>query len=113
MKRLLITLLGVIALVLVIFFGFFKGSTTNFVNELPEVITEVIEVEVEKPVPADELRIKAAQDAARAEIEAKAQKAFDDTFTNEMNKVEAEVLRVIEEETRSRREAVENEIIAY
>ena len=61
-------------------------EVTNQQTLTPEVITE------EKVTPEYEALIKQAQEEARAEIEASAQVAYDETYSFEMDKIEAQVL---------------------
>lgn len=77
----------------------------------PEEIIK--EVEVETIIDAHAERVRSAQDAARAEIEAKAQEAYDAMYTLEMNKIEADVLYEIEQEIKKQRIDKEEEIGAY
>lgn len=102
MKRIYIAALGVVA-VLLAYFVFTQTNAVEYVQ--PQVIKEVIEVE--KEVLSDEKRIADAQSAAQAEIEAKAQAAYDDMYTLEMAKIEAQVLLEIENEIKARRIEVE------
>lgn len=106
MKRLLVAfvVLGGVA-----YYAFNFSSVEEYVK--PEVIKEVVEVETE--IPSDEVRIQAAQDAARAKIEAKAQAAYDDMYQLEMDMIEAEVLKAIEDEIKARRIEVEKKTGVY
>ena len=109
MKRLW-PVIGVVAAIVVT-----GGFATNWGREEyqqepePEIITEFIETQVKE----EDVRIREAKEAARASTTAKAQAAYDDMFTNEMNKVEAAVLKEIEEEINDRRLEVEGEIGSY
>lgn len=72
-------------------------------------------VVVEKTVEVDSLeeRIKNAQNAATADIEAKAQAEYDAVYEAEMAKVKASVLLEIEQEIEAQRLEVESQIQAY
>lgn len=103
---------GVLALVAAAgVYVYFNDGTITVTNEMTKTVEKV--VEVEKEVPSDEMRIGAAQEAARAEVEAKAQAAYDDMYELEMNKIEAEVLLEIENEIKTRRLETEQKIGAY
>lgn len=82
-----------------------KPSTSVSATSTPEVTIE--------EVPSDELRIQEAQEEARAAIEAKAQAAYDSMYSNEMDKIEAAVLKEIEDEIKARRIEVEKRTGAY
>lgn len=71
----------------------------------------VIETEVEVDIIAD--RVKTAQEAAQAEITAKAQAEYDAVYTMEMAKIEARVLQDIEAEIAATRLEVEKNIQSY
>lgn len=112
MKR--AALVGVAATLLVALGAYayhYLGFGSITVTNTPDVVKEFIEVE--KEVPSDEVRIKEAQNAARADIEAKAQAAYDDMYQLEMNKIKADVLLEIETEIKSQRIEVEKEIGVY
>lgn len=91
------------------YFLFVKESSIDIVR--PEVLKEI--VEVEKEVSTTEVRIQEAQDAARAEVTSKAQAAYDETYEHEMDKIEASVLKEIEDELKARRLEKEEEISSY
>lgn len=107
MKRQL-AFLGVV-IVGIVGFAVYKYGPVEYTA--PEVVTkEVTVTEIERE---EDVRIKEAQEAARVEIENKAQAAYDDVIELEMNKIKASVLEDVEEEIRSRRMETEKEISAY
>lgn len=85
-----------------------KGSSHEVINN-----TETIEVEKEVVVDALEVKIKEAQEAAKNEIEAKAQAAYDAAYNQEMKTIEAQVLKQVEEDIKTRRTTVEKETGDY
>lgn len=104
MKTLLWTL-GVVTLVGV--GTYFMPSKT--VVEMPEV--QVVEKEVE--VDALEQSIKSAQDAKKAEIEATANKAWQEAYDQEMKKVELEVIKKFNTQLNTRQIELEKETKEY
>lgn len=90
------------------------GYALLFTGTTMEVVNPTIErVEVEKTVDALEVRIKDAQEAARAEIETKADEMRAEYIENEMKTIEAQVLAEVEAELESRRIGLEKETGAY
>ncbi len=73
------------------------------------------EVVVEKEVQVDALdkAIKDAQEAEKANIEAIAKKSYDDTYTQEMKKVELEVIKSFGEKLDARQIELEKETKVY
>lgn len=108
MKRIAIFVIGV---------GIIGGvvALLNTGNTLQVENTEIERVEIEKEVVVDafEMRIKEAQDAARDTIQAKAQAAYDAAYEHEMKTIEAQVLKDVEAEIKTRRTTVEKETGAY
>lgn len=104
MKRLAIAVI----VVGVIFIGGYYianvPSTTEYVA--PQ------EVVVEKEVQVDALdkAIKDAQEAEKANIEAIAKKSYDDTYTQEMKKVELQVIGDFNKKLEARQEVLEGEL---
>lgn len=106
MKRILLALLIIVLLGLVSYYGFFTTSKETFQIQTKHVEKEVIVSETEN-------RIKEAQEAVKADIEAKAQAAYDDMYKLQMDKIRAEVLAEVEAEIRNKRIEVEKEIGVY
>ena len=104
MKTLLWTL-GVVTLVGV---GTYVMPSKTIV-EMPEV--QVVEKEVE--VDALEQSIKSAQDAKKAEIEATANKAWQEAYDQEMKKVELEVIKKFNTQLNTRQIELEKETKEY
>lgn len=104
MKTLLWTL-GVVTLVGV---GTYVMPSKTVV-EMPEV--QVVEKEVE--VDALEQSIKSAQDAKKAEIEATANKAWQEAYDQEMKKVELEVIKKFNTQLNTRQIELEKETKEY
>ncbi len=79
-----------------------------------EVITQEPQV-VEKEVEVDALEqsIKSAQDAKKAEIEATAQKAWQEAYDQEMKKVELEVIKKFNTQLNTRQIELEKETKEY
>ena len=104
MKRLAIAVI----VVGVIFIGGYYianvPSTTEYVA--PQ------EVVVEKEVQVDALdkAIKDAQEAEKANIEAVAKRSYDDTYTQEMKKVELQVIGDFNKKLEARQEVLEGEL---
>ena len=78
-------------------------------------VTEYVapqEVVVEKEVQVDALdkAIKDAQEAEKANIEAIAKKSYDDTYTQEMKKVELQVVADFNKKLEARQEVLEGEL---
>ena len=81
-------------------------------------VTEYVapqEVVVEKEVQVDALdkAIKDAQEAEKANIEAIAKKSYDDTYSQEMKKVELEVIKSFGEKLDARQTELEKETKTY
>lgn len=81
-------------------------------------VTEYVapqEVVVEKEVQVDALdkAIKDAQEAEKANIEAIAKKSYDDTYSQEMKKVELEVIKSFGEKLDARQIELEKETKTY
>ena len=117
MKK-IIEKLGVVVFVSALVLGcYFSISFLNKSNEeivdnrqstsTPEVIVK------EKAVVEYEVLIKEAQEKARAEIEAKAQEAYNETYDLEMNKISAQVLAEYESKIKTLRSEKESAVDAY
>ena len=95
----------------VIVVGVLGGIT--YLGTRPSTIEYVApqEVVVEKEVQVDALdkAIKDAQEAEKANIEAIAKKSYDDTYTQEMKKVELEVIKSFGEKLDARQIELEKE----
>lgn len=95
--------------------GVLGGIT--YVGTRPSVTEYVApqEVVVEKEVQVDALdkAIKDAQSAQESEIKATAQKAYDDTYSQEMKKVELEVIKSFGEKLDARQTELEKETKVY
>jgi len=104
MKRLVI-----VAIVLVGLFGgtYLLPSKTEVINPAPEV------VEKEVTVDALEQAIKTAQDTAQTDITAKAQKAYDDAYAQEMKTVELQVIKDFNVKLDARQIELEKETQVY
>ena len=81
----------------------FKPSTVEFTNTEPTIVEKEVEVD------ALEEAIKAAQNASSTEIEAKAQKAHDEAYNQEMKMVELEVIKSFGEKLDARQIELEKE----
>ena len=105
MKRLAIA----VTVVAVIFGGIAltKNSTVEYVA--PEVIVEEKEVQVD----ALEKAIRDAQDAKESDIKATAQKAYDEAFTQEMKKIELQVISDFGKKLDARQIELEKETKQY
>lgn len=108
MRRVVILLLGV-GIVSAAGYAIFGSSTIEVVN--PAVEREVVVEEV--TVDNIEARIAEAQEAARAEIETKADEMRAQYIDNEMKTIEAAVLAEVEAELEARRIGLEKETGAY
>lgn len=99
----------------VIVVGVLGGIT--YLGTRPSTIEYVApqEVVVEKEVQVDALdkAIKDAQEAEKANIEAIAKKSYDDTYTQEMKKVELEVIKSFGEKLDARQIELEKETKVY
>lgn len=99
----------------VIVVGVLGGIT--YLGTRPSVTEYVApqEVVVEKEVQVDALdkAIKDAQEAEKANIEAIAKKSYDDTYSQEMKKVELEVIKSFGEKLDARQTELEKETKTY
>lgn len=99
----------------VIVVGVLGGIT--YLGTKPSTMESVApqEVVVEKEVQVDALdkAIKDAQEAEKANIEAVAKKSYDDTYTQEMKKVELEVIKSFGEKLDARQTELEKETKVY
>jgi hypothetical protein len=87
-------------------------ALTQIDNEPVEFTApQVIEKEVE--VDMLEEAIKSAQNAKMSEIEASAQQAYDEAYTQEMKKVELEVIKDFNQKLDSRQVELEKETKTY
>lgn len=109
MRRLVITLLGVGIAGAAGYFLLTGGTTMEVVK--PTV--ERVEIEKEVTVDALEVRIKEAQGAALADIEAKADEMRTQYIDNELKTIEAAVLAEVESELEARRIGIKKETGAY
>lgn len=108
MKNVLALLVGAGLLGSMAFVYFNEQATTTYEAQNEPVV-------VEKEVTVDNLakRIAEAQEAAEADIKAKAQAEYDALYAAEMNKVKAAVLKEVEDEIEAQRLEVESEITGY
>ena len=83
------------------------GEQTYVATSTPEVIETEIEVD------ALEERIKAAQEAKIADIEAKAQEAYDRAYSHEMTLIEASVVSDYKAEIQARETELKKQIGVY
>lgn len=106
MKRLAIAVIVVGVLGGITYIGT-RSSTVEYVA--PQ------EVVVEKEVQVDALdkAIKDAQEAEKANIETIAKKSYDDTYSQEMKKVELEVIKSFGEKLDARQTELEKETKTY
>ena len=99
----------------VIVVGVLGGIT--YLGTRPSVTEYVApqEVVVEKEVQVDALdkAIKDAQEAEKANIEAIAKKSYDDTYTQEMKKVELQVIKSFGEKLDARQIELEKQTKVY
>lgn len=99
----------------VIVVGVLGGIT--YIGTRPSTVEYVAprEVVVEKEVQVDALdkAIKDAQEAEKANIETIAKKSYDDTYNQEMKKVELEVIKSFGEKLDARQTELEKETKAY
>ncbi len=93
----------------VIVLAFLGGYALTLKTEY--IAPEVVEKEVQ--VDALEQAIKTAQNAKMSEIEASAQAAYDETYAQEMKKVELEVLAEFNKKLDARQVELEKETGAY
>lgn len=102
----------VLGLVLFIGLGWYlsDGGKQEYEQEAqPQVIVN----EIEKEVFSKDVRVKAAQDARRTEVEEKAQASYDSTFNNAMDEILAEVLAEMEAELKAERIEAEKRTGSY
>ena len=88
---------------------YFVTKPTNMSYTAPEVV----EVEKEVQVDALENAIQSAQEAKKSDMEAIAQKAYDDAFTQEMKKIELEVIADFNKKIDARQIELEKETKVY
>ena len=90
------------------------GGITYFIPSHSEVVMEQPKV-VEKEVQVDALEqaIKDAQETKQDAIKASAQKSYDDTYSQEMKKVELEVIKSFGEKLDARQIELEKETKVY
>lgn len=105
MKRLAIVVM--IAGVILGGIAFLKTSKVVYVQNEPTVVEKTVEVDA-----LDEA-IKSAQKGKLSEIEASAQKAYDEAYSQEMKKVELEVIRSFGEKLDARQVELEKETKIY
>ncbi len=84
-----------------------KTSTVEYVA--PEVVVEEKEVQVD----ALEKAVKDAQDAKQTEIKATAQSAYDEAYTQEMKKVELQIISEFSDKLDARQIELEKETKEY
>jgi FKBP-type peptidyl-prolyl cis-trans isomerase 2 len=100
--------LAIIAIVAVILGGiavWFNSDSVEYIQGETQI--------VEKEVDVLEKAIVEAQEAKKVEIEATAQKAWQDAYDQEMKKVELEVLRSFGEKLDTRQTELEKETQQY
>lgn len=85
----------------------FIPSTTEVVTREAEVVVEEVEVD------ALEKSINEAQDAKKAEMEAIANKAWQEAYDQEMKKVELEVIKKFNAKLNTRQIELEKETKTY
>jgi len=81
-----------------------KKGTVTVVNNEPQVIEKEVQVD------ALEEAIKSAQNAKSSEIKASAQKAYDEAYSQEMKKVELQVIDDFTKQLELRQETLEGEL---
>ncbi len=84
-----------------------KTSTVEYVA--PEVVVEEKEVQVD----ALEKAVKDSQESKKAEIESIAKKAYDEAYTQEMKKVELQVISEFSDKLDARQIELEKETKEY
>ena len=109
MRRVVIALLGVGIVAVAV--GYFLTQENTIKAVKPTVEREVVVEEVS--IDAIEVRINEAKEAARAEIETKADEMRAQYIDNEMKTIEAAVLAEVETELEARRIGLEKETGAY
>ncbi len=82
-------------------------------NKVEYVAPEVIVEEKEVQVDALEKAIRDAQDAKESDIKATAQKAYDEAFTQEMKKIELQVISEFGKKLDARQIELEKETKQY
>lgn len=109
MKRLLIALVGVGIVGVAVY------AITNVGSSLEVVSPQVEHVEVEKEVVVPELdkRVMEAQEAARDEIKAKAQQAYDMAYEQAMKEVKLSVVETYRKEVQAMETELSKEVGAY
>lgn len=108
MKRLLLPLLGVGIILSIIAYGVYDRE---FVYTAPEVVEkEVVKKEV---VSSLDERIQKAQEAQRAEVEARAQQAYDSAYDQAMLEIELEETAKYRAEIEQREEELQAQSIEY
>mgnify|MGYP003500472168 FL=1 len=96
---------------IVIVLGVIAGGITLTQKDTVVYEPQVIEKEVE--VDALEQAIKSQQEAVLPQIEASAQKAYDETYAHEMKKVELEVLAEFNKKLDARQVELEKQTKVY
>ncbi len=91
----------------VAYFATTKTNTQTYIQNEPQVIEKEVEVD------ALEEAIKTAQNAKSSEIEASAKKAYDEAYSQEMKKVELEVIKSFGEKLDARQIELEKETKTY
>lgn len=87
--------------------AFFYPSTIEVTNTEPQVVEKEVEVD------ALEQAIKTAQNGKLSEIEASAQQAYDEAYSQEMKKVELEVIKSFNAKLDVRQTELEKETKVY
>jgi outer membrane murein-binding lipoprotein Lpp len=104
MKRLGIVVIGLVVI---------AGGITLTNKKVEYTAPEVVEVEKEVQVDALEQAIKASQTNKESEIKAIADKAYQDAYTQEMKKVELEVIAEFNKKLDARQIELEKETKVY
>lgn len=97
--------LAIVVIVLIVCIGGIYFKPTKIEYKAPEQVT----VEKEVMVDALEQAVKDAQTASTTEIEAKAKKAYDEAYAQEMKKVELRVVAEFGKKLETRQTALEKE----
>jgi hypothetical protein len=102
--------LAIVVIVLAVILGGIalpRPTKVEFVNTEPTVVEKEVQVD------ALEQAIKDAQDAKEGDIKTTAQKAYDEAYSQEMKKVELEVIKSFGEKLDARQIELEKETKVY
>jgi predicted S18 family serine protease len=83
---------------------FYRGSQVDYTKTEPQVIEKEVQVD------ALDTAIKDAQKLKKEEMESIAQKAYDESLSNQMNKVELEVVTNFKKQMEERQSKLEDKI---